>query len=122
MSTRKIDLSLVAFLVLAAVPCSSGRLCVSLCHLARKREEDKRKKDKRRYQKIFSTTHRCACPQTKSTKHQKYIKDQGTSVRSRKAGNRVSWAIEPGLGGLTEAGWLDGIVLYAEMLFWGNTT
>lgn len=93
MSNRKIDLSRVAFLGLAAVPCSSGRFYVSLCCLGRKQEEDKRKKDKRQYQKIFSAAHRWACPQTKNTKHQKYMKDQGTSVCSRKAGSHASWVI-----------------------------
>lgn len=75
---------------------------MSLPCLARQREEDKRKKDERSYLKTFSVAHRCTCPQTKSTKHQKYIKEQDTSVHSRKAESCVSQASELGLGGLTE--------------------
>lgn len=91
MSTRKNrSLQCCLLCVLTAMSCSLGRLRVSLRCLARQREGDKRKEDERRYLKTFSVAHRCTCPQTKSTKHQKYIKEQGTSVHSREAESCVS--------------------------------
>lgn len=75
---------------------------MSLCGLARKREEDQRKEDERRYPEIFLVAHRCTCPQTKSHKASK-IHERPRNKRAFQKGRKLaSQAVKLGLGGLTE--------------------